>query len=195
MRFGLLAVVGLMAGVGAAVAQQASEPGRARSAIVEVQPGYAVVGVGCPGAFQARQQAAGGAAVWTTALEDEHDKAAWTARPSGLGIHVDFTGAKSPVKALEVRVSYLPLKLRLMPAGPETKAVVEESAQERAKTFNLDRTAAMRIGGDLLVGPAATITRVHLMSATFADGSVWRASSEDQCSIVPSKFMLVEAKK
>jgi hypothetical protein len=82
-----------------------------------------------------------------------------------------------------------------MPAASNLTNGVERSPQEKAKTFNLDREAAMRVGGDLLVGPAATITRVHLMSATFADGSVWHASSEDACSIVPSKFMLVEAKK
>ena len=108
---------------------------------------------------------------------------------------VEFAGSKTAVKAMELRVSYLPLGLRSMPVVPQLTNGVEQSPQEKAKTFNLDREAAMRIGGDLLVGPAATITHVHLMSATFADGSVWRAASDDQCSITPSKFMLVEAKK
>jgi hypothetical protein len=145
--------------------------------------------------LQARQQATGGATVWTTAYEDHGDKADWIAKPRGLGIHVEYADAKTAVKGLELRVSYLPLGLKSMPAETQLTNGAERTPQEKAKTFNLEREAAMRVGGDLLVGPAATITRVHLLSATFADGSVWHASSEDQCSIVPSKFMLVEAKK
>jgi hypothetical protein len=184
MRFAIVAVAGLMVGMSVAVAQVSTQ------AVVTAVP----VGAGCPGQLMARQQASGGATVWTTAYEDRGDKADWIVRPRGLGIHVEFAGSKTPVKALELRVSYLPLGLRSMPAANLTNGV-ERAPQEKAKTFDLDREAAMRVGGDLLVGPAATITRVHLMSATFADGSVWHASSADACSVVPSKFMLVEAKK
>ena len=53
-----------------------------------------------------------------------------------------------------------------------------KSAKESKKTFVLQQEAALRVDADLLVGPAATITRVHLVSATFADGSVWRAPSD-----------------
>jgi len=89
----------------------------------------------------------------------------------------------------------MPLGLRRVPVAPETTNAKDDSPQERAKTFNLDREAAMKIGGDLLVGPAATITRVRLISVTYADGSVWHPSSEDVCSVEPSKYMLVEAKR
>jgi hypothetical protein len=201
MRFGLVAVVGLMVAAGAWAQQGAVVPdpqggvklGQANASTaaagLEVQRRYAVVGVGCPGDLQARQQATGGATVWTTALEDEHG-----ARPSGLGVHVVFVGEKTAVKALELRVSYLPLGLRRMLVSPTVANVVEASPQERAKTFDLDREAAMRIGGNLLVGPAATITRVHLVSLTYADGSMWHASSDDQCSIVPNRVMEVATK-
>jgi hypothetical protein len=81
-----------------------------------------------------------------------------------------------------------------MQVAPTVTNAVRAQPQERAKTFNLDREAAMRIGGDLLVGPAATITRVHLVSATFADGSVWHAPSDDACTVVPSRRMLVASK-
>jgi hypothetical protein len=193
MRFGLVAVVGLtVAGMSGAAAQQANTPSAMPATVEQVQPRYAVVGVGCPGVLQARQQATGGGTVWTTALEDEHDD---TARPGGLGIHVDFAGVKTAVKSLELRVSYMPLGLRRVPVAPETTNAKDDSPQERAKTFNLDREAAMKIGGDLLVGPAATITRVRLISVTYADGSVWHPSSEDVCSVEPSKYMLVEAKR
>jgi len=206
MRLGLVAIVGLMAGVGVACAQQASEPGtpltmthppkmKAAATPVQLQSRYPAWGVGCPGQLVARQQATGGATVWTTAYEDQGDKADWIARPRGLGIHVEFTGDGAAVKDLELRVSYLPMGLRSMQVAPQMTNGVAESPRERAKTFNLNREAALRIGGDLLVGPAATITRVQLVSATFADGNVWHASSENQCSIEPSKYMLVEAKK
>ena len=211
MRIGIVAILGLMAGVGAASAQQAKPatvtegPPAQIEADLQAQKAAALrsletmkfemAGKACPGQLQAQQQATGGGTVWTTAYEDRGDKAEWIVRPRGLGIHVEFANAKTAVKGLELRVSYLPLGLRSVPLGAQLTNGAERSPQEKVKTFNLDREAAMHVGGDLLVGPAATITHVHLMSVTFADGSVWRASSDDQCSIVPSKFMLVEAKK
>jgi len=187
MRVFVMAVAGLLAAAGARAQQGGVKLGT---------PARALLTSGaCPGQLAARQQATGGATVWTTAYEDRGDKADWIARPRGLGIHVEFRGAKSAVKALELRVRYLPLGLRRMPVDPGVANVAGRSPQERAKTFNLDREAAMRIGGDLLVGPAATITRVQLLSATFADGSVWHASSEDVCSVAPSLYMPVEAKR
>jgi hypothetical protein len=195
MRFGFVAILGLIAGAVAAAAQQANAPTVKGAEIKQLQPRYVFLAAGCPGQLQARQQATGGAVVWTTALEDQSDKTAWTARPSGLGIHVEFAGVKTAVKAMELRVSYLPLGLRRMPLDTTLRNTVAESPQERAKTFDLDREAAMQIGGDLLVGPAAMITRVHLVSATFADGSLWRAPDEDACTIEPNRWLLLEAKK
>jgi hypothetical protein len=52
----------------------------------------------------------------------------------------------------------------------------------------------MHVNGDLMVGPAATITRVHLISATFADGSVWHAANANACSIEPNRVLPVDAK-
>lgn len=146
---------------------------------------------GCPGALRARQQATGGATIWTTALEDRN---AWTPIPQGLGIHIDFQGTKTAVKALELRVDYLPLGLHRMEVAPGLANTSVAQPQERTKTFDLDRESAMRIDADLLVGPAATITRVHLVSATFANGAVWHASSDDACTVVPSRLMLVAAR-
>lgn len=192
MRSGLVLVAGLMMAA-VAGAQQATPQVVMLGPTGKVLPGYVILGAGCPGQLTARQQATGGATVWTTALEDQDNSAPWIAKQTGLGIHIDFSGAKGAVKELELRVSYLPLGLRRMPAAPMvlTTAV---SPQERAKTFNLDRDAAMRIDADLLVGPAATITRVHLMSATFADGTVWRAPNQEACTIEPSRVMLVADK-
>ncbi len=189
MRFGAVVMAGLMVAAGAAHAQQANSNGPQTS--TEAQQKTVIVlhgviatlnGSSCPGALQARQQATGGATVWTTALGDD---TAALAPPRGLGIHVEFQGRHNPVKGLELQVSYLPLGLHAIQVANTAQP------QERAKTFNLDRVAAMRIGGDLLVGPAATITRVHLVSATFADGSIWRAPSEEACTVVPNRLMQV----
>lgn len=216
MRIGIVAVAGLMVGMGAASAQQAKPATVTAGQPVQVEPDqqaqkaaamrsleamkeamkFTLAGQGCPGQLAARQQATGGSTVWTTAYEDRGEiRPIWTVRPEGLGIHVEFASAKTAVKDLELRVSYLPLRLRSVPLGAQLTDGADKSPQEKEKRFNLSREAAIRIGGDLLVGPAATITRVHLLSATFADGSVWHAPSDDACSIVPSKFMLVEAKK
>lgn len=194
MRFGAVAVVGLMT-ASLAAAQQASAPVVIGPAVSSgsVHPRIVVVGSGCPGELLARQQATNGQMLWATALEDRSDSAL-ASRPRGLGVHVEFEHAASPVKALELRVSYLPIGLRLMPVTPRMINTVAAQPQERAKTFHLVREAATRIGGDLLVGPAATITRVHLISATYADGSVWRAPTEDACSVVPNRTMLVAAR-
>lgn len=212
MRFGIVAVAGLMIAAGVAQAQQvkAAEPQipteqqtkaivtRAEQTTVHrgvPAKGLVIVsGRTCPaGLLRADQQAIGGATVWTTALEDEGDKDGLLRRPTGLGVHVDFQGTTGAVKALELRVSYEPLGLKRVPAGLGTNGFVNNS-REREKNFNVDREAAMRIHADLLVGPAATITRVHLMSATFADGSVWHAPTPDACSVVPNRFMRVKTK-
>jgi hypothetical protein len=129
---------------------------------------------------------------WTTALEDQKDNIAQVI-PHGLGIHVEFAGIKTPVKTLELRVSYEPLGLKRVPLTLGANSFASATS-EREKNFNLDRQPAMRVDADLLVGPAATITRVHLISATFADGSVWRAPTADACSVVPSRFVRVNSK-
>jgi hypothetical protein len=137
----------------------------------------------------AQRQATGGQTVWTIAQEDKGIKD--RANKPSLGVHVAFQGAKTPMHSLELRVSYLPQGLRLMPVDPKQGT---KDMRESDKTFVLEQKAAMHVVGDLLVGSAATITRVRLMSVTFADGSVWRAPSADACSVVPSGVMQVAAK-
>jgi hypothetical protein len=104
---------------------------------------------------------------------------------------VAFQGVKAPVRSLELRVSYLPSGLRVMPVDPKQGT---KDMRESDKTFVLQQKAGVHVVGDLLVGPAATITRVHLMSVTFSDGSVWRAPSADACSVVPNGVMEVAAR-
>lgn len=184
MRFSAIAAVTLMF-AGAAAAQQTNTSG------APVSPTYVIVTAGCPGMLTAQQQAAGGATIWATASDDQNSSATRIARQSGLGIHVEFEAAATAVKSLELRVSYLPLGLRRMSVAASVTNSAAPQPQPRAKTFNLDRAAALRFAGDLLVGPAAIITQVHMVSATFADGSVWRAADDDACTVVPSRVMLV----
>lgn len=182
MRIGIVAVAGLGMAASVGLAQQSSE------ASAKQMPRYVLVGPGCPGQFSARQQSTGGATMWTTAIEDKDKKDHGAA---SMGVHVDFESTKSPVRSLELSVSYLPAGLRAMPVTP---GVMTKSPAESKKTFDLAGQGTTRVDGDLLVGPAATITRVHLMSATYADGAVWHAANASTCSIEPDRVVLVGEK-
>jgi hypothetical protein len=142
--------------------------------------------------------------IWTGALEDrgrsqESDGAA-RGKFGGLGIQVEFESANVPVHALELRVSYLPQQLRYLPVDPKGSQFMPagpkgaKDMRESRKTFDLAEQAAMHVDGNLWVGPASTIKRVHLLSVTYANGSVWRAPSEDACSVEPDGLLLVGAK-
>src|SRR5580658_9071700 len=189
MRFGLVAVVGLMVAVGAQ-AQQGSPPSTAQLSKDVETIRTSISASSCPGQLTAQQQANGGSmSVWTIAQNDPNGLNALN-KP-GLGVRVGFQGGTA-IRSLELRVSYLPPGLRSIPTDAKP---VTTDMRESEKTFVLQEKDAMHVEGDLLVGPAATITRVRLMSVTYANGSVWHPSSADACSVVPSKYMLVEAKK
>jgi hypothetical protein len=179
MRVFVMAVAGLMVAAGAGQAQQ--EP-------VTLIPGTHVLLVGnnCPGVLSARRQSAGGT-VWTVARED-------SARPGirgqagNAGVHVALKSARGALREVELSVSYLAPGARVMPVGAAAPKDVLK------KTFELSADGETSVDGDLLVGPAFNITRVHLLSATFANGSVWRAPSEDACSVAPDRFLPVGTK-
>lgn len=184
MRIGVVAVVGLMASVGAAVAQQAPVA-QALQARVDMSSGTK-----CPGQLIAQRQPTTGTTVWTIALEDKDKKDAAYAAGS-IGLHVLLAETKNPARSVELSVSYLPRGLRVTPVPEDAK-----NDQELKKSFVLSAEDGQRVEGDLLVGPAAaTITRVHLSSVTFQDGSVWRAPDDAACSVKPSLYMPVEAKR
>jgi hypothetical protein len=210
MRSSIVAVLGLIAGVGAAGAQQTTVQTprgpvqlavgppvqvNPNSGVVANQPGEPIVitvdrgsAIGCPGQLTAQQRAGGGQTVWTGPQGNWNAQS--DANKPGLGVRVAFQGGKT-IRSLELRVSYLPPGLRFMPM--DTKQTTKDM-RESDKTFVLQDKDGLRVVGDLLVGPAATITRVHLMSVTYADGSVWHPSSDEQCSVVPNRVMEVAAK-
>jgi hypothetical protein len=190
MRFGVMVMAGLMMAV-TAQAQQTKAAQQTKDAQQQELKAKVLIiasGLDCPaGALRAHQRTAGGATIWTTAQEDP-GKRFEDRTPGSLGVHVDFNSATNPVRSLELSVSYLPLKLRMMPVAEGA------NAKDRQKTFVLKQEAARRMDADLLVGSASAIETVHLVSATFADGSVWRARDEDVCTVEPSAFMLVGGK-
>jgi len=144
----------------------------------------------CPGWLRADQHTVGGQrTLWTTALEDKDKKDTWWPTLGTLGVHVMFQGKETPLRSVEFSVSYLPPGLRKLPVGREA------SAQMLTKNYVLTGDDKARVEGNLLVGSAAVVTRVRLISATFADGSVWRAASDGACSVEPNRVMPVDGKE
>ena len=149
-----------------------------------------VAGTKCPGWMRADQHTIGGQrTLWTTSFEDKDKKGTWWPVLGTLGVHVEFQGTETRARSLEFSVSYLPAGVR------EVSGAGAKGAQEMKKTYALTGGDKARVEGDLLVGPASTVTRVHLVSATFADGSEWHAASEDACSVQPMRVMAVDGKE
>jgi hypothetical protein len=183
MRIGVVAVAGLMVAAGAQAQQQSSE------ASAKQMPRYVAVGAGCPGQLSAHQQSSGGSTMWTIALEDK-DKKEQPPAAGSLGVHVEFQGVKTQARSAELSVSYLPAGLRVMPVTPGAKS----SQESKKKTFELTAEDKARVEGNLMVGRAATIESVHLMSVTFTDGSVWHAANDSTCTIEPNRVVRVDSK-
>lgn len=145
----------------------------------------------CPGSFLAHQFDVGGArTAWTTALEDKDKKDKWWPEAGSMGVHVMFRVARMPVRSLEFTVSYLPPGGRVISEGSSGK-----SGPELEKSYTLATHDKVRIEGDLLVGPASTVTHVRLISATFADESVWQAASGTACGVEPDRVLAADGKE
>ena len=154
-----------------------------------VTPAKGLAASRCPGWFRADQYDVGRArVVWTVALEDKDTKDKWWPAPGSRGVHVAFASAGLPVRSLELSVTYLPSGTHSMPIDPK-------SASESKKSYSLITHERARVEGDLLVGPAAMITSVHLISATFADESVWHAANESACSVEPNLVIPSDGKE
>ena len=191
MRYGVVVVAGLIVAAGAQAQTGTMAPMQSGATSTKQATRYVVVGQGCPGQLSARPATAGGATVWTTALEDQ-DKKGRAPSPGSMGVHVEFDGAKTQVHSAELSVRYLPLGLRVMPVTPDVNA--KGSQESKKKTFSLTAEEKTRIEGNLMVGPASMIESVHLTSATFADGGVWRAPSDSACTVAPERLILVNTK-
>lgn len=195
MRVFVMAVVGLMVVAGAQAqqntqARQKAEVQQSTQQFLQKQLEDAKFRLeygDCPGILlSARRQSPGGT-IWTVSREDSASGETTTKR-AGEGVHVELKSAKDGLRKIELSVSYVASGARAMTVAPDAKDV-------RAKSFDLLADGRTSVDGDLLVGPAFEITRVRLFSVAFADGKIWRATSKDACSVVPSKFLPVEAKR
>lgn len=188
MRVFVMAVAGLMVAAGAQ-AQQSTPAQQKAQALQNLQKMVkdaqaARVARACPGVLSARQQSA--VTMWTVSREDAKDTS-FAKKRGGSGIHVDLKSSRGALREIELSVSYIAPGARVMTVAPDEKDV-------REKTFDLSVDGLTDVDRDLLVGPAFQITRVHLISATYADGQVWNATSEDACSIAPDRLLLVADK-
>jgi hypothetical protein len=151
-------------------------------------PAHITVSGSCPvGMFAERHDT--GQTLWVTSFEDEHQPQKLNpSKPGNTGVHVELDShGKATIRQVEIAVYYVAPGARALPVA------AEGSPSDLHKTFNLsaENGAALKLAGDLLVGPAAGITRIHLLSIDYADGTSWHPNGETTCSVEPSRFLLV----
>ena len=148
----------------------------------------------CPVGLSARQKA-DGQTLWTIALEDQRFPAkAAAAQRDGMGVAVELRAVQyHSVLGATFEVSYLPPGTRAMLID---RAGLVNGMKMAKKTFSLTAGdgGTLKLAGDLLVGRAATIDRVHLVSLTYADGSQWLTKNPASCVVAPSRMVLVDAR-
>ena len=148
---------------------------------------------GCPVGMSARQKGAG-QTLWTIALEDQRDAVrAANAKRGGMGVAVELKAEKEHgIREAVFEVSYLLPEARAMLID---RPGLPKGAELKKKTFSLSAGDAgtLKLTGDLLVGRAAMIDRVHLVSLSYADGMQWQARNAGSCAIEPSRVVLVDA--
>jgi len=142
----------------------------------------------CPvGMFAQRRDS--GQTMWIVSLEDAINPGhPTTAKPGSTGVHISLTAPKkSPIHQAELAVYYV---------APGTHALLiadKKSPTNLKKTFHLSASddASLKLTGDLLVGPSAGITHIHLLSLNYADGTTWTAPNNTACTIEPNGLLLV----
>jgi len=143
----------------------------------------------CPVGLSAQQRASA-QTLWTISLEDSvRPQSPASMRSINTGIHVELRArGTASIRQAELTVDFVAPGTHALPVGDSGMPPT------RKKTFNLtaEGGVSLNLTGDLLVGPAAGITRVHLASLTYADGSTWQADANRPCSVEPSHFLLVD---
>lgn len=200
MRFGAVTAAGLMIAAGVAQGQQSAQQQQSTQAQQsaqaqpntqtqqwlqkQLQDALAALDHGrCPGTLSARQQSPVGT-MWTVSQEDAKDPA-FKRRGANSGVYVALKSTKGALREIELNVSYIAPGARIMPVDST------DEKDMRQKTFELSAGGQRDVDGYLLVGPAFRISSVHLISATYADGTMWHARSEEDCRVEPSRFLQV----
>jgi hypothetical protein len=149
-----------------------------------------IAGAECPVGMTVEQQG-WGRVEWTISLEDK-GKPEVAGRPGNAGVRVKLKASKDRgMSQVELAVYYIAPGARVLPV-PETGSA-SKPASELKKTFVLSAgdSSAPELGGSLLVGDTAGITRVQLMRVTYSDGGLWKTSGSG-CSVKPSLFIPVQ---
>jgi hypothetical protein len=143
----------------------------------------AMGGWSCPVGMTAEQQATG-ATQWVVSLEDSGNPP--RDRPGAVGVHVALKGSKDKgFRAARVAVSYL--------VSPRGGMLVATTPASETRTFDLSVGAEARadLESSLLLGSGVSVTRVELLSLTYADGTVWPLRTEYNCGVRVSHVLRV----
>ena len=154
------------------------------------------LGVGCPVGMKAERQASG-QREWIVSLEDalQVQRPNNTTRANNAGVHVDLVGFRSkPMRQAEVAVYYIAPGVHSLLVDQAGDATLP--ASDLKKTFVLsaaDGESHVQLAGSLLVGNAASITRVQLLSVEYSDGSTWQTNGASSCTVEPGLLMAVSS--
>lgn len=142
----------------------------------------------CPIDMRAQQRGVG-QTLWAISLEDaQKSNSKILARPGGMGVHVELN-AFNPltIHRVELAVEYMAPGNRALPVDGRSDTI------NLRKTFILvgEGGSVSQLTGDLLVGAAAGIMRVHLISVDYTNGTSWHELPNRGCSIEPNRFLRV----
>jgi hypothetical protein len=139
------------------------------------------------------ERQASGQREWIVSLEDGLQLQHPNTRANNAGVHVELVGFKSkPIRQAEVAVYYMAPGIHSLQVGQASDAAVPTS--DLKKTFVLsaaDGESNALLAGSLLVGNAASITRVRLLRVEYSDGSTWQPTSASACTVQPGLLMAV----
>ncbi len=137
----------------------------------------------CPVGMSAEQQGAG-ATQWIVSLEDSRHPG--RVHPGKMGVRVALKVAEDwAFVGAKVAVSYL--------VSPKGAMLLWGAPSAETRTFDLSAgdDPAVELERSLLLAPGVSVTRVKLLSLTYADGTVWQPSDNSICSVRVSHVLRV----
>ncbi|HEY1993326.1 MAG TPA: hypothetical protein VGG81_02900 [Edaphobacter sp.] len=105
------------------------------------------------------------------------------------GLHLTLNHLTEPaIESIEITVYGYSSKARALPA--------HEPSPDVSKTFELRRSAGSDSlsDADVWMHNVGSLSRVDLISITYANGATWHATENFKCRAVPSNFLLVGSK-
>jgi hypothetical protein len=102
------------------------------------------------------------------------------------GLHLSLNIGKTAIQSIRVTVYAVPPTLRALPLAQPADDTI-------AKSFDLNRqpnSDSLR-EADVWMHQVGSIRYVDLISITYTDGTAWHSTSDFQCRVTPSNFVLV----